>query len=119
MAGAAGGATMLACGRGCGTMRRGAGCCRAVWRVAAGAAALRRRSRGDLAAHAAAATVTADGGATTAVGRGGAALAAASACLRSRMALSASPGLETLERSNFGLAVDRLPGLRCCCCRRS
>src|SRR5580704_9303254 len=43
------------------------------------------------------------GGATTAVGRGGAALAAASACLRSRMALRASPGLETLERSNFGL----------------
>ena len=107
MAGADGGATMFACGRGCGTMRRGcAG--GAVWEpgwdpvwgcdaaaVAGGAAA----TLGD----AGGATVTEDGGATTAVGRGGAALAAASACLRSRMALSASPGLETLERSNFGL----------------
>jgi hypothetical protein len=37
------------------------------------------------------------------VGRGGGvALAVASACLRSRIAFRASPGLETLERSNFG-----------------
>jgi hypothetical protein len=44
------------------------------------------------------------GAATTTAGReGGAALTAASACLRSRIALTASPGFETLERSNFGL----------------
>jgi hypothetical protein len=59
------------------------------------------------------------GAATTAVGRGGAALAAASACLRSRMAFRASPGFETFERSNFGLTsadllalVERLPPLK-------
>jgi len=107
MAGAAGGATMFACGRGCGTMRRGCAGGGAAWEPiwgppwdCGGAAA----GVGAAAAlGAAVATVTEDGGATTAVGRGGAALAAASACLRSRMALSASPGLETLERSNFGL----------------
>jgi hypothetical protein len=43
---------------------------------------------------------------------------AASACLRSRIAFSASPGLETFDRSNFGLvstgglaALLRLPPL--------
>jgi hypothetical protein len=29
---------------------------------------------------------------------------AASACLRSRIALSASPGFDTFDRSNFGFA---------------
>jgi hypothetical protein len=96
MAGAAGGATMLACGRGCGTMRRGSG---APWGCDSGVAAGKEAALGA----AAEAAGTEAGGATTAVGRGGAALAAASACLRSRIALSASPGLETLERSNFGL----------------
>jgi hypothetical protein len=48
------------------------------------------------------------GGATTA-GRGatgGADLAAVSACLRSRIAFSASPGLETFDRSNLGFDSD-------------
>jgi len=96
MAGAAAGTTMLACGRGCGTMRRGSD---VAWGCDAGVAAVKEAALGA----AAEAAGTEAGGATTAVGRGGAALAAASACLRSRMALSASPGLETLERSNFGL----------------
>jgi hypothetical protein len=45
------------------------------------------------------------GGATTAgrAATGGADFAAASACFRSRIAFKASPGLETFERSNFGL----------------
>ena len=44
------------------------------------------------------------GGATVTAGRcGGADFAAISACFRSRMAFSASPGLETCDRSNFGL----------------
>src|ERR1700679_322767 len=46
-----------------------------------------------------------DGGATVTAGRaGGAIRAAVSACLRSRIAFSASPGLDTCDRSNFGLA---------------
>jgi hypothetical protein len=61
------------------------------------------------------------GAATTTVGRaGGADRIAASVCLRSRIALSASPGFETFERSNFGLLsttgllepVARAPGLK-------
>ncbi len=81
------------------TMRRGG----ATGAAAAGVGAAATGAAGAAgAAGLAAAAVT--GGATTAAGRGGgAALAAASACLRSRMALRASPGLETLERSNFGL----------------
>src|SRR5271170_1932820 len=98
MAGADGGTTMFACGRGCGTTRRG--CTGAVVGCWTGAAAA---GEDATTLGGAAAAGTDAGGATTAVGRGGAALAAASACLRSRMALSASPGLETLERSNFGL----------------
>lgn len=44
------------------------------------------------------------GGATVTAGRGGGALrAAVSACLRSKIAFSASPGFETCERSNLGL----------------
>ena len=61
-----------------------------------------------------------DGAATATGGRcGGAALAAASALRRSRMALRASPGLETFDRLNAGragaagrLAVLRLPFLK-------
>ena len=45
------------------------------------------------------------GGATVTAGRGGGALrAAVSACLRSKIAFSASPGFETCERSNLGFA---------------
>jgi hypothetical protein len=93
IAGAGAGITMLACWRGSGTMRRGAGGVDGdgIATEAEGAAA-----RGG-------ADGTEDGGAATAAGRGGAALMAASACLRSRIALSASPGFETFERSNFGL----------------
>jgi hypothetical protein len=100
MAGGGAGATMFACWRGRGTMRRGAGdpaCGAGVLADAgwAGAPAL-----GGVAT----AGACAGGAATTNAGRaGGAALMAASACLRSRIALRASPGFETLERSNFGL----------------
>ncbi len=81
-------------------MRRGAGAADAAGVDAAGAAGAAATARGG-----AAATCPGDGGATTAAGRaGGAALMAASACLRSRIALSASPGLDTFERSNFGFA---------------
>jgi len=110
MAGPGAGATMFAPWRGRGTMRRGAA--GVAWAgaaeetgTAAGGAAI---TRGGTAA------TEAGGGATTAVGRGGgAALAVASACLRSRIAFRASPGLDTLERSNFGLvsAVDRFAPL--------
>jgi hypothetical protein len=53
---------------------------------------------------------------------GGAVFAAASACLRSRIAFSASPGFDTFERSNFGRSgaflepaplLPRLPPVRC------
>jgi hypothetical protein len=80
-------------------MRRGAGAADAAGVEATGAAGATATGR------AGAAACPGDGGATTAAGRGGgAALAAASACLRSRIAFSASPGLDTLERSNFGFA---------------
>ena len=86
-------------GRGWGTMRRGGAAAAACgWAGAAGGGAA-----ATVLGVAATNGTEAGAAATTAVGRGGAALAAASACLRSRMALSASPGLETLERSNFGL----------------
>lgn len=52
------------------------------------------------------------GGATVTAGRGGGAdLAAFSACLRSRIAFSASPGLDTWDRSNLGL-VSEAAGVR-------
>ena len=101
MAGEGGGATMLAPCRGSGTMRRGATCvpCDGTEAAVGGGAAATRG--GVLAAG------TVDGGATTAAaGRGGAALMAASACLRSRIALSASPGFDTFERSNLGLVSE-------------
>jgi hypothetical protein len=97
MAGAGGGATIFACWRGSGTIRRGAGtpCAEAEGAdVTGGAATLTGEE----------ATGVDTGGAATAIGRGGAALTAVSACLRSRIALSASPGFETLERSNLGFA---------------
>jgi hypothetical protein len=116
MAGAGGGMTMFACGRGCGTTRRGwagGGVWEPVWELVwellwepvwgCDVAAVAGGAAVATLGGAAAAAVAEDGGATTAVGRGGAALAAVSACLRSRIALRASPGLETLERSNFGL----------------
>src|SRR5690242_20075120 len=91
-------------------MRRGAGCAEAAGGGAGAAAAA-----GRVVAAAAGGTA-----ATTGRDTGGAAFAAASACLRSRIALSASPGFDTLERSNFGLlstadlaaVAGRLPLLR-------
>ena len=51
-------------------------------------------------------TGTCAGVATTAGGRGGGIdRAVASACFRSRIAFSASPGFETFDRSNFGTAA--------------
>ena len=100
IAGAGVGGTRLTCWRGCGTMRRGAGVVAGVGvAVVVGVA-----EWAAAAARGGAATGTADGGAATAAGRGGAALMAASACLRSRIALRASPGLDTFERSNLGFA---------------
>jgi hypothetical protein len=96
IAGADGGTTIGAWGRGCGTTRRG-------WTGTAAGDGVAVAAGGDAVATLGCAALTAAGDATTAAGRGGAALAAASACLRSRIALRASPGLETLERSNFGL----------------
>jgi hypothetical protein len=119
IAGGGAGATIFACWRGNGTMRRGAAapCTPCVTGVPADA--------GEAGATAFGGVVTAEedagGAATTNAGRGGGAdLMAASACLRSRIALSASPGFETLERSNFGLlsatglfeAAERPPALK-------
>ena len=115
MAGAGGGATMLAPWRGRGTMRRGPVVVAWAGGAAAGGGAAAATRGGAPAAGAVA------GGATTAgVGRGGAALMAASACLRSRIALRASPGFDTFERSNFGFTsaaclfalVPRFPPLK-------
>ena len=96
----AGGATMTgAAGRGKGTIRRGAG---GAGAAAAGVGA----GLGAAAGEAVTAGRATTGGAVTAtatVGRGGAAFAAASACLRSRIAFSASPGLETFARLKAGL----------------
>ena len=101
---------MFACWRGWGTIRRGAG---AVDGVGVGdgdgvpEAATFGRAEG-LGAAAGGAVVAAAGGTTTAgrVAAGGVDLATASACLRSRIAFSASPGLETLDRSNRGLVSE-------------
>jgi hypothetical protein len=92
------------------TIRRGGAEMVACWPAAeglgveattggAGAATEGRATRGEGGTEAAA------GGATAIAGRcGGAFFAAASALRRSRIALSASPGLETFERSNLGFA---------------
>jgi len=121
----AGGTTKLGvAGRGMGTMRRGAGAAEAATEAGAegagadGAAGLEIGlaglvSAGRAAAELPAATVAEAGRATTGGRETGlatvtagrttrAVLAACSACLRSRMALSASPGLETCDRSNLG-----------------
>jgi hypothetical protein len=64
------------------------------------------------AGFAATAGATAPGFATTAPGRtGGWLLAIASACLRSRIAFSASPGFEMLERLNAGFVSALLDAL--------
>jgi len=111
----AGAATITgAAGRGKGTIRRGAG---AVGAAAAGVGAGLGVAAGA-AVTAGRATTGAAGAAT--VGRGGAAFAAASACLRSRIAFSASPGLETFARLKAGLvsaigfavAAERAPRLK-------
>jgi hypothetical protein len=100
IAGGGAGATIFACWRGSGTMRRGAGVPACAVGVPAGAGWAVAPAFGRVAT----AGACAGGAATTNEGRaGGAALMAASACLRSRIALRASPGFETLERSNFGL----------------
>lgn len=107
-----------AAGRGMGTMRRGAGAAGAgtglLGEGAAGAVATTCGGADTLGAcrlGVAGRTATGGllaGGATVTAGRGGGAERAAfSACFRSRIALSASPGLETCERSNLGLiSVD-------------
>ena len=114
---APGGATIFAPCRGCGTIFLGpcgAAGCWVCCCAGALAAAETFGTLADLAATGVRAACAAGGAATTA-GRGatgGADFAAASACLRSRIAFSASPGLETFERSNFGLlsvaALDAL-----------
>jgi hypothetical protein len=100
IAGGGAGATIFACWRGSGTMRRGAAGPPCGADVPADVGGV------DTTAFGGEVTADADvgGAATTNAGRGGGAdLMAASACLRSRIALRASPGFETLERSNFGL----------------
>ena len=100
MAGAGGFTTIFACCRGSGTIRRGAAACPGAGAGDEAAAAGAATTRGGVAL-----TPEAEGGAATTAGRcgGGTAFTAASACLRSRMAFSASPGFDTLDRSNFGL----------------
>ncbi len=133
--GGAGGATMLAPWRGRGTILRGAGadveptelvvagaCGAGALTGGAGAAAAATTGRGGTAFGAGGAAAATDG--ATTVGRdmaGGAAFTAASACRRSRMARTASPGLAALDRSIFGTYCappprdapppDRLPPL--------
>jgi hypothetical protein len=107
IAGVGAGATICAPWRGRGTMRRGAG---ATATAAGGAAteALGLPAVVPAGLAGIADSVRAGGGATTAAERtGGALRAAASACLRSRMALSASPGFETCDRLNAGRASTR------------
>ncbi len=98
------GATIFACCRGSGTIRRGATACPeagvalcvGAGTLAAGAATTRGAVEPALLAA---------GGAATIAGRccGGTTFTAASACLRSRIAFNASPGLDTFDKSNFGL----------------
>jgi hypothetical protein len=95
--GAGAGVTIRAPWLGSGTIRRGAG--------TAGATTAATGAFGCETGFATVTTLaagTADGGAATAVGRGGWLRASASACLRSRIALSASPGFDTCDRLNAG-----------------
>lgn len=106
IAGAAGGgATIFACCRGCGTILRGPGVAGGAAGCAGALAAETAETVGTVEGFGCTGAGTVAGGATTAgrVMTGGAAFAAASACLRSRIAFSASPGLDTFDRSNFGL----------------
>ena len=100
IAGAGGFATMFAPWRGRGTTRRGAGDCTGACAAAEGPGGGAATTRGG-----AELAVAATGGGATTAGRcgGGTAFTAASACLRSRIAFSASPGFDTFDRSNFGL----------------
>ena len=117
----AGGATITgAAGRGRGTIRRGAGTVGAAVATTAAGVGAGLGAAGGAAVTAGRATTGGAVTATATVGRGGAALAAASACLRSRIAFSASPGLETFARLKAGLvsaigfavAADRDPRLK-------
>jgi hypothetical protein len=108
-AAAGGGATIFAPCLGNGTIRRGPeGPAESALAAgaAAGAAGLIATAGGGAAAAPACGTAV-GGAATTACGlAGGIAFAVASACLRSRIAFSASPGFETLDKSNFGFAAS-------------
>jgi hypothetical protein len=103
IAGAGAGTTIFACWRGSGTMRRGPGgpaCTTGVAGEAGGGTGATTLEGGETKEG----ETEVGGAATTTAGRtGGADRMAASACLRSRIALTASPGLETFERSNLGL----------------
>ena len=105
----AGGATTAGAGRGSGPILRGAGgagAATATRAAGAGVAACAVPGPAAFATAGEAATtgvVPAGLAATTAAGRaGGWLFAMASACFRSRIAFSASPGLEMLERLNAG-----------------
>ena len=93
--GGAAGVTIWVCCLGWGTTRRGAG---AAGAAASGALAFKT---GLDAAFGALATA---GGAGVAAGRRGAWRASSSACLRARIAFTASPGLEMWARLKAGLA---------------
>ena len=85
---------------GCGTMRRGA----TAPETAAGETPAGGKLFPCATGRAGGAAPAGAGGAATAAGRGGALRASASACLRSKIAFSASPGFETWDRSNLGFA---------------
>lgn len=118
---AGGGATMLGpVERIWGMILRGpVAACAGVWYDETGTAGAAATGAAGVAGRA----TTVWGGATTAgrVSTGGADLAAVSACLRSRIAFRASPGFETLERSNLGFTSplglaeppERLPPVIC------
>jgi hypothetical protein len=103
---------MFAPCRGSGTMRLGAGAAPAP-ALAAGAAATTGAFPCEPPSGGREATTGADGvggfGTTTAAGRCGAFRASASACLRSRIAFSASPGFDIPDKLNDGRESV------CCC----
>jgi hypothetical protein len=116
------GVTICAPRLGWGRMRRGAGAAGCAGAAATGALAC-IAGRGGAAAGRTAEGAAADGaeldagGCTaTAGGRGGMLRASDSACLRARIAFSASPGLEMCERSKAGFGSlrgrDGLPPVR-------
>jgi hypothetical protein len=110
IAGGGAGATICAPCRGRGTMRRGAGAATGVAATAALTLELAATLEPGVLTglEEAGASVLAGGGTTTAAARAGGALrAAASACLRSKIAFSASPGLDTCDKLNAGFASTR------------